>query len=140
MKEPDMKCLIVEDDSSALKLMQRYLDEYADCDTAMDGQEAINVFKRAIEEKKPYDLVCLDIMLPELDGHAVLQAMRRIETEHDLSGLGSAKVIMTTALRDLTDVTNAFKEGCEVYLVKPIERQKLVKELEGLDLIPVRIR
>lgn len=134
-----MKCLIVEDDLSALKLMQRYLGNYADCDTAMDGQEAVAAFKKAIEENIPYELVCLDIMLPGMDGHAVLQAMRQLETAHELSGLGRAKVIMTTALRDLTDVTNAFREGCEVYLVKPVERQKLVKELEGLDLIPVKI-
>ena len=59
---------------------------------------------------------------------------------HEPHPVTGSKVILTTALRDLTNVTDAFREGCEVYLVKPIERQKLVKELEGLDLIPVRIR
>ena len=135
-----MKCLIVEDDIPALKLMQRCLADHADCDTATDGEQALVSFRQAVEERCPYDLVCLDIMLPAMDGHAVLQALRRIEAEHGIKGQGAAKVIMTTALRDLDNVTNAFKEGCEVYLVKPVERSKLLKELEGLGLIPVRIR
>ena len=134
-----MKCLIVEDDLVALKLMNKYLADYADCDTAGDGPEAIVAFRRAVEEKTPYDLVCLDIMLPEMDGRAVLQTMRQIEAEHESTGQSRAKVIMTTALRDLENVKGAFKEGCEVYLVKPIEKGKLVKELEGLDLIPQKM-
>jgi len=135
-----MKCLIVEDDLLAVKLMKKYLEDYADCDTAGDGHEAIAAFRRSIEEKSPYDLVCLDIMLPEMDGHAILQVLRQIEDEHGIEGMGRAKVIMTTALRDLDNVRGAFKEGCEVYLVKPIEQNKLVRELEGLDLIPQKMR
>ena len=133
-----MKCLIVEDDLSALRLMQRYLADYAHCDTAMDGEQALTAFRQAVQEKRPYELVCLDIMLPRMDGHTVLQAMRQIETECGING--GAKVIMTTALRDLSSVSDAFSEGCEVYLVKPVERGKLLKELEGLGLIPVKIR
>lgn len=135
-----MKCLIVEDDLPALKLMQRYLADYADCDTATDGQQAIVAFRQAVEENSPYELVCLDIMLPVLDGHTVLQTLRQIEAEHGIKGTGGAKVIMTTALRDLRNVTDAFKAGCEVYMLKPVERRKLLKELEGLGLIPLKIR
>lgn len=134
-----MKCLIVEDDLSALKLMQRYLTDYADCDTAMNGQEAVEAFRQAVEAKDPYELICLDIMLPKMDGHEVLQKLRQIETEHRITGSSCAKVIMTTALRDLNNVHGAFNEGCEVYLVKPVEKPKLIRELEGLGLIPVKI-
>jgi two-component system chemotaxis response regulator CheY len=140
MKDSGMKCLIVEDDIPALKLLQRCLADYADCDTAMDGEQAIASFRQAVEERCPYDLVCLDIMLPKMDGHAVLKTMRRVEAEHGIKGQGAAKVIMTTALRDLDNVTSAFNEGCEVYLVKPVERSKLIKELEGLGLVPLKIR
>ena len=135
-----MRCLIADDDFAARTLLQTYMSPVANCVVAKDGIDTVEAFRKGLEDDKPYDLICLDIMLPELDGHAVLQALRQIEAEHEMTGLGCAKVIMTTALRDLTDVTNAFREGCEVYLVKPIERQKLIKELEGLDLIPVRMR
>jgi len=134
-----MRCLIVEDDSIALKLIQTYLADYADCEAATDGQKAIAAFRQAAEEKRPYELVCLDIMLPEMDGHAVLQALRQIEAEYEIQGMGRAKVIMMSALRDLDNVKGAFKEGAEVYLVKPVERLKLKKELEGLGLIPVKV-
>jgi two-component system chemotaxis response regulator CheY len=140
MKDPEMRCLIVEDDLAALKLMQMHLADYADCDTAIDGRSAVDSFRQAVEEERPYELVCLDIMLPEMDGHAVLQAMRQLEAECGIEGLGSAKVIMTTALRDLSNVKDAFTEGAEVYLVKPVEKRKLIKELEGLGLISVQIR
>ncbi len=135
-----MRCLIVEDDLPAQKLMQAYLADYADCDAAMDGQEAIAAFGRAIEEKRPYDLICLDIMLPTMDGQAVLQTMRQIEAGAEMKGASSAKVIMTTALRDLNNVQDAFQAGCEVYLVKPFEKQKLIREIEALGLIPIKIR
>ncbi len=135
-----MRCLIAEDDVVARKLIQTYLADYADCDTVMDGQEAIAAFRQAIEEKRPYELICLDIMMPEVDGHAVLQTVRQTEAEHAMEGLSATKVIMITALRDLDNVKGAFEEGCEAYLVKPVEKRKLVKELEGLGLISVKVR
>ena len=129
-----MKCLIVEDDFTARRLMQRYLSLYFECDVAVDGLEAVKVFQQSFEDNDPYDLICFDIMMPNMNGHDALKVVRQIESEHGIDGLDRVKVIMTTALDDSKNVMTAFSEGCEVYLVKPVEREHLYEEVEKLGL------
>jgi two-component system chemotaxis response regulator CheY len=130
-----MKCLIVEDDFAARRLMQRYLRDYGESDVAVDGNEAVEAFRQSVDEKKPYDLICLDIMMPNMDGHEALKAIRQIESEHGINGLDGVKVIMTTALEDSKNVMGSFREGCEAYIVKPVEKNKLLEEMEKLGLV-----
>ena len=80
-----MKYLIVEDDFAARRLLQRYLSNYGDCDIAVDGNEAVEAFRQAVDEKEPYDLICLDIMMPNMDGHEALKVIRQIESEHGIT-------------------------------------------------------
>lgn len=134
-----MKFLIVEDDFTARKLLQMYLSDYGDCFIAVNGNEAVEAVQQALEEAQPYDLVCLDIMMPEMDGHGVLKTIRHMEKEHGISGLDSVKVIMTTALRDSKHITGAFSTGCEAYIVKPVGKEKLLEEMEKLGLIESRV-
>jgi two-component system, chemotaxis family, chemotaxis protein CheY len=129
-----MKCLIVEDDFVGRKLMQKYLSDYGECDVAVDGKEAVEAFRQAIEGKSPYDLVCLDIMMPNMNGHEALNAIREIESWHGISGLDGVKVIMTTALGDSENVLGSFREGCEAYIVKPVRKDALLREIEKLGL------
>ena len=133
-----MKSLVVEDDFAARKLMRRWLSQVSDCDIAVNGIEAVDAFNEALKEGVPYDLVCLDIMMPQMDGHQALEAIRQIESEQGIVGLDSVKVIMTTALDDSKHVLGAFREGCEGYIVKPVKKQKLLTEMEKLGLIPVK--
>ena len=130
-----MKYLIVEDDFAGRRLLKRYLSDSGECDIAVDGAEAIEAFRQALAENEPYDLICLDIMMPNMDGHDALKAIRRIEHEHGIHGLDGVKVIMTTALDDSKNVMGSFREGCEAYIVKPIEKKKLLEEMEKLGLI-----
>jgi two-component system, chemotaxis family, chemotaxis protein CheY len=129
-----MKCLIVEDDFVGRKLMQKYLSDYGECDVAVDGEEAVEAFKLAIENKLPYDLICLDIMMPNMNGHEVLSTIREIEIWHGINGLDGVKVIMTTALGDSENVMGSFREGCEAYIVKPVRKDALLAEIEKLGL------
>ena len=131
-----MKCLIVEDNFTARKLLTMYLSSCADCDIAVDGNEAVVAFSQAMDEKEPYDLICLDIMMPNMDGRQALKAIRQIESEHGIRGLDCVKVIMTTSLGDSGNVMGAFREGCEAYIVKPVKKDKLLEEMENLGLVP----
>ena len=70
-----------------------------------------------------------------MDGHEALKAIRQIESEHGINGLDRVKVIMTTALGDSKNVIGSFREGCEAYIVKPVEKDKLLEEMENLGLI-----
>ncbi len=130
-----MRILIVEDDFVSRRLLHAILSPYGICDIAVNGREAVDAFKLAWDEKAPYDLICLDIMMPGMDGHEVLQKIRIIEEEKGIYGKAGVKIIMTTALSDPRIIMKAFKEQCEAYLVKPIEKQKLLDAVKGLGLI-----
>jgi two-component system chemotaxis response regulator CheY len=135
-----MKCLIVEDDFAARRLLKRYLSDCGNCDVAVDGREAVEAFRQAMDEKEPYDLICLDIMMPNMDGREALRAIRQIEYEHGIKGLDGVKVIMTTAFGDSQNVIGSFREGCEAYIVKPVEKDKLLEEMQNLGLIDSRVK
>ena len=74
-----MRILIVEDDLASRKIMLKILSKYGECDVTVDGLEAVDAFMLAQKENKPYDLVCLDIMMPKLDGVNVLKVIRSLE-------------------------------------------------------------
>lgn len=128
------KCLIVEDDLAARKLLQIHLSDWGQCDSAVNGCEALAAFRQALDTDCPYDLVCLDIMMPEMDGHQTLRAIRQLEEESGIFGLDGVKVIMTTALGDSKNVFSAFREGCEAYVVKPVRKPVLFEEMARLGL------
>lgn len=130
-----MRILIAEDDLATQKLMQRYLSSCGDCTVAVNGEDAVKAFVEAQDQKRPYDMLCLDIMMPKKSGHQVLEDVRRIETELGITGLDGVKVIMTTALGDSKNVIAAFREGCEAYVVKPVKKEKLYEEMEKLGII-----
>jgi len=134
-KKTDLKILIAEDDFTCRKLLQSFLSEYGDCFVAINGREAIEAVRESINEGRPYNMICLDIMMPEIDGHEALETIRKIESERGIMGLDGAKVIMTSALDDSTNVMGAFRAGCEAYIVKPISKQNLLDEMEKLGLI-----
>ena len=74
----------------------------------------------ATENGDGYDLICMDILLPEIDGEtAVKEHVLWSESEGILSSAG-AKIIMTTALDEMKDMIRSFQDLCDAYLVEPI--------------------
>lgn len=132
-----MKSLIVEDDFTTRLLMQKFLAPYGESHVAINGEEAIAVFTSAINSGEPYQLVCLDIMMPEMNGHVVLQEIRAIEENREIMLGDGAKVIMTTALGDMDNKLAAVNEACDAYLVKPIDRKKLLDLIQSFGLISI---
>ena len=130
-----MKVLIAEDDFASRKFLLRFLQQYGECDVTVDGQEAIEAFEMAMEDEEPYDLICLDIMMPGVDGYEALKAIRKMEEERDVPESDRVKIIMTTALNDGRNVTKAFSLGCVSYAGKPIDKEKFLNELEKLGLV-----
>lgn len=130
-----MKILIVEDDFASRKLLGEFLLPYGVCELAANGREGLEAYKSALSEEKPYDLVCLDIMMPEMNGHEVLAAIRDHEKSIGVGGRDSVKILMTTAVTDPKNILKAFNSQCEGYMLKPISRKKLVAQLEALGLL-----
>ena len=132
-----MKILIAEDDLGSRKFMQQLLKAYGDCDVTVDGIETVDAFLLAWDEKEPYDLICLDIMMPKLDGLRALKIMRDLEKDKNIPEEQRVKIIMTTALNEQQTVYDAFDLGCEAFAAKPINKEKLREVLEKLGIEPV---
>ena len=124
-----MKILLAEDDFATRKFMVNFLSKYGECDVTVDGMEAVDAFMMALEDDEPYDLICLDIMMPVMDGY------RNLEKERNLPPEKAVKVIMTTALNEERNVKMAFELGCTVYSGKPIDQGRFEQALQKLELI-----
>lgn len=130
-----MRILIAEDDLIERKFMQKFLSQYGECDIAVNGFEVLDLFLSALKDEKPYSLICLDIIMPKLDGLKSLKAIRDIEREKGISGNDNAKIILTTAINDKDTVMESFNSGCEAYARKPIDVDKFKEVLKKMDLI-----
>ncbi len=126
MQAASLRVLVVEDDFTSRLLLQKLLAPYGEVHIAVNGKEAVSAFGGALEAGQPYDLVCLDIMMPEKDGHEALREMRALEESRNIPSTQGSKIIMTTALEDVKNVAAAYDELCDGYLVKPIEKAKLM--------------
>lgn len=130
-----MKILIAEDDLASRRFLSKLLAQYGEVDQVVDGLEALDAYLMAVKEKALYDLICLDIMMPKVDGVKVLKAIRDFETKQGVVSEQRVKVIMTTALAETGYVNQAFEIGCEAYAAKPIDTNKLIEVIKKLGLI-----
>ncbi len=129
-----MKILVVEDEFISRNLLLRLLSKNAEVDLAVNGQEAITAFETALLGNIRYDLVCLDIKMPDIDGSHVLLKIREIETYQGIEGLDRTKVIMTTAITEPTIIMRSFTDQADGYITKPISKKKLTEQLELIGL------
>lgn len=128
-----MRFLIVDDDFDSRRLIQRILYPYGFADVAVDGEEAVEAFRRSLLDDEPYDLVCMDIIMPNMDGQQALREIRQMEKEKGVTKDKAVKVIMVSALDDSKELHDAFFIGdATAYLVKPIRKKTLLGEIKNL--------
>jgi two-component system chemotaxis response regulator CheY len=130
-----MKMLIAEDDFTCRLILLKLLKSYGTIDIALNGKEAVEATRIALENDAPYDLICLDILMPEMDGQHALKVIRNLEEAKGIFSSNAAKIMMITALDDLKNVSVAYHSLCDAYLTKPIYKAKLLEELRKLQLI-----
>ena len=127
-----MNILVAEDDLASRKYITKVLEKYGQVDGVMDGIEAVDFFLEKVEAGGNYDLVCLDIMMPRVDGYKALDAMREIEEEYKTD---RCKIIMTSALSELDQREPSKEHKHDGYLMKPIEMDDMDKMLKELGLV-----
>jgi len=130
-----MRTLIVEDDFTSRLLLQSFLSKYGECHVAVNGKEALAAFRAAQESGQKYDLICMDIMMPEMDGQTAVKEIRALEEAGGTLSTKGAKIIMTTALSDVQNIIQSFKSLSDAYLFKPIDTGKLLGHMRDLHLI-----
>ncbi|HEV7662120.1 MAG TPA: response regulator transcription factor [Chloroflexota bacterium] len=115
-----MRILLVEDEQTLAAVLKRGLEEHSYAvDAASDGEEAL-----AYLATEPYDLVILDVMLPDIDGYTVCRQLRA--DHHNMS------VLMLTARDTIEDRVTGLDSGADDYLVKPFDPRELLARVRAL--------
>ncbi len=130
-----MKILVVDDDYVSQTKLKALLSAFGDCDAVSDGEAALVEFEMAHNEAEPYDLVTVDINLPEMQGQEVVQRIRQWEDKNRTPSVKRTKVIMITMMDDKKNIFSSFEKGCEWYLVKPITPDNLATALVNIGLL-----
>lgn len=131
----DHKILILEDNPVAQLLQKSIMKEFGVCDTVKDGESGLDLFRLAHEENFPYSIVLLDLVMPGKSGEEVLKIIRDEEAARNVKGLDRCKVIVSTTTSDSSVLMDLFRAEADAYIVKPLTREKIVRELKNLKLI-----
>ncbi len=127
-----MRSLIVDDDELGRLMLAAFIEDFGQCDLAENGKVALELIRGAIEKGEPYDLVCLDIIMPVMDGRTTLARLREIDHQRETR----SKVFMISACNTPKDIEDAFFEGdCDDYVVKPFQREAIIQMLQRHKLI-----
>lgn len=129
-----MRVLIVEDDETSRCFLESVFQDGNEVVSATDGSVGLKMFESAHQEGKPFDLICLDIVMPEVNGREMLKQLRSFEQLQGIGGLDHTKIIMTTGQQDKENILGSFREGCEIYLIKPVEIEHIQKAVRKLGL------
>jgi len=129
-----MRILIVDDDSKNRKLLAKMMADFGECETVESGKEAFSAFTKAWENWRPFNIIFLDILMPEMDGKEVLQKIRELEKEKNISEPHQAKIIMVSGMSEKDIVLQCLEEGCDEFIVKPIEIKLLYEKINNLGL------
>lgn len=130
-----IRCLVVDDDEMGRELIAQYLKGVAICDMAENGVKAVEKFRRAFEGGIPYDLIILDIVMPEMDGYSAAKEIRLTEKEWGVPVSKGVNIMVLSSLNTPGEVIKAYVSArSAAHLVKPVHPAKLLATLEKLGL------
>ena len=127
-----MRILVAEDDMANRKFLEKFLGKYGEVLLAENGMVAVDTFVEHANKKQYFDLICLDIMMPKIDGYKALAAIRdaekKLETPRD-------SIIMISALDEVGELISQSNGDYDSYISKPIDLTKFSMMLKELGLI-----
>ena len=129
-----MKILVVDDELVSRKKMMKIVSDFGQCEGVINGKAAISAVKTALEEWKLYNLITLDISMPDISGTEVLTAIRKMEAERGLEPQEKAKILMVTSHSDM-DTVKACVGKCDGYVIKPFNKEVLVEKMKKIGLL-----
>jgi two-component system, chemotaxis family, chemotaxis protein CheY len=130
-----MRSLIVDDDPTNRVLLDAILSQHGKCQIAVNGRDAVNAFRKANDTGLSYDLVCMDISMPEMDGFTAVKQIRALEEARGILPKAGAKILMASASGDTKDIFRSVRESCNGYMVKPVSAIQLLEHLKRLLLL-----
>ena len=127
-----MRFLIVDDDAPNRKLLTDIVSKLGECEAVAGGPEALSAFKKGWEDWRPFNLVFLDVLMPEMDGREVLLKIREIEKDKKISEQHQARIIMVTGASEEGTVMDCLRNGCDEFIVKPIDIELVFEKIKKL--------
>lgn len=124
-----MKILVIDDNLQVQKLLERIITPFGTVEVAGDGKAGQKIFQEAHQNGMPFDLIFLDIMMPEMDGNELLSYIRTWEHKN-ISITQKVKIVILSAIGNPKKMLTCFEEGCDYYLVKPIIKSDLIDILD----------
>ena len=135
LTRPPFRILLVDDDFASRLVLQAFLSRYGECHIAANGAEAVAAFRAASDRGEPYNLVCMDVLMPELNGRDAVGQIRAYEEAQGIFSSSGAKIVMITQINCIKEVSRCFKQLCDVYLNKPIDFQVLLNYMRHWRLV-----
>jgi HD-like signal output (HDOD) protein/CheY-like chemotaxis protein len=124
-----MKVLVIDHDPTISKSFEELPIDTTGLQALRSGDAAIRGVKNALKRRDPFELIAIDIDLPDMDGRKVILEIRKIEQEWSIPNEKRAFVMMVTAKADAKSVKTSFASGCNAFIVKPFNVDTVVKTL-----------
>ena len=131
-KSDKMKTLVVDDDFISRSKMEAIMESYGECIVAENGKEAIKLFQANLKGNKPFDIITLDIAMPDMDGTEVLYNIREIENNENIAEENQVKIIMVTSHSDKGHLITCLQAGCNDFVVKPFDLKSINNKIEKI--------
>jgi two-component system, chemotaxis family, chemotaxis protein CheY len=128
-----MKILVVDDEIVSRKKMMRITTDFGSCEGVQNGKAALSVIKTSLEEWQLYDLITLDVSMPDISGVEVLNTIRKMEEAKGLDEEEQAKILMVSSISDMKTV-KACMGKCNGYMIKPFNKELVVDKLKKIGL------
>lgn len=129
-----MRILAVDDELVSREKMKKIMGGFGECLAAENGKKAIEFFRAALDKQEPFDLVAIDVSMPDMNGAEVLHTMRGLENDFLVPKENRVKAIMVTSRSDKETIISCVQAGCNDYIVKPFDKNVISKKLSGLGL------
>ncbi len=131
-----MKILIVDDELVSRTKMETIISDFALCTAVDSGSAAVTAFEKALRDNKPFNIILLDINMPEMDGTETLFKIREIENKTTPPKEKQTIIIMVTSHSDKDNIITCIQAGCNDYVVKPFNKKIIREKLDKHIQIP----
>ena len=126
------RILIVDDSTSVRESFTDILSPLATCEIATNGQEAVDLVKRTINKGGTFDLVLMDIIMPEKDGLTAVKEIRQFEQSRGCKETERLTIVIITTIKEPARILTAqYDCGADAYITKPFTRETVLQTLRG---------